>query len=268
MTGTITSHNNDGLKKYFYDHVDCTILRNDRNKTILRTNHSDNQLFIKIYHYPDFIASRFQHKRFAGGPLEFKLCKKLRHFGVKTPEPVGACVKRNGFGLMQKSLFASRWLNDSVPLSKYLPLLKTETDPSLDRLRALTENLGRFVGYINSKHIISSDFNVSNILVRKKECMEEFYLVDYERIFFKHTYELSNCLLGLSQIGAFLIRLDQCLIHHFCSGYIMAVKDIDLNRLEDILLAASIKKKDQWEMNMDKRFSQIANQLSQNQDES
>jgi len=266
MTYTIKSHNIDRLKKYFNDHSDCTILRKDRNKTLLKTNGPDNKLFIKIYNYPDFIASRFQHKRFAGGPLEFRLCKRLGHLGIKTPEPVGACVKRNRFGLMQKSLFVSRWLNDSIPLSKYLPLLKTKTDPSMDRLSTLAENLGQFVGYINSKNIISSDFNVSNILFRKNEDIEEFYLVDYERIFFKQTYQLSNCLLGISQIGAFLIRLDQRLIHHFCCGYTLAVKDISLDRLEDILLAASIKKKDQWEMNMDKRFSQIANQLSQHQD--
>ncbi|WP_321492927.1 lipopolysaccharide kinase InaA family protein [uncultured Desulfobacter sp.] len=258
---------NQNLASFFNSSANCRVLREDRNKLLLKTNDPENELFIKIFKYPELISSRFQHGRFSGGGLELNNCFKLVQRGIRTPEPVGSAVKRNWFGFPVQSLYAARWVKNSLPLPDYMARgHKGHLESSFSMVR-FVENLGAFAGTINRQGIYTTDFNVTNFLVKQvfgsPEKHEEFFLVDYERLFFKKRVKLKQALLGLSQLGAHLASLDQALILPFCRGYagVYPVK-IPFNTFNYLVTRAAIEKKEQWEKNIDKKFDRIAQTMA------
>ena len=267
MNASMANREKQDLRSFFDHPPNCRVLQEDANKRLLRTCDPGNELFIKIFKYPKLFASRFQYGGFTGGAKEFKTCVKLSQKGIRTPKPIGCAVKRNMFGFPVQSLYAARWVTDSHPLPVYIDrgqAGRLSTQFSLDRL---VENLGAFAGNIHRQGVYSTDFNVRNFLVTKGRDLQKesdtFFLVDYERLFFKHKVNLRRALVGLSHIGAYLISVDQALIPTFCRGYVgKCPVETSHDAFLDLVMQAALKKKGQWDQAIEKRFDRIARHMS------
>ncbi len=269
MTATILNSKKQNLACFFDRPSNCRVLQEDRNKVLLKTEDPENALFIKIFKYPELIASRFQYGRFSGGNLELKNCFRLARKGIRTPEPIGSAVKRNRLGFPVQSLYAARWVKDSFPLPVYMDRGLAGRLSSGFSMERFVENLGVFVGKINRQGIYSTDFNVRNFLVTQrteseKNGSEEIFLVDYERLFFRREVKLKGALVGLSHIGAHLVYVDPELIFPFCTGFVRQYSiGIPCKAFADLVMTASLKKKEQWDRGIAKKFDRIARHMSQ-----
>jgi len=265
------SSNNEALKRFFVDRQDCNILREDKNKALLRVHHWGEEkidLFVKIYKYPHLIHSRIHSWNIMGGAYEYKVCRKLQQLQIPTPEPIGYAVEKNAIGYPIRSLYAAEWLHQTITLGSFTRNGHRGIPIKEDRWPELFMDIGRFVGTLNRKLVNAKDLNVTNILIQyKPDTPPNFYLVDYESIVFLKKYDLSKCMKGLSHIGAFFLpRFDDAILW-ICKGYISMISELDLENLVNQVTENSRYRLQKWKKKIDDIFAVVGNHLNQNNTE-
>ncbi len=257
--------NNNALKHFFVDTQNCDILREDKNKRLLRAHGwGENRidLFVKIYKYPHFIHSRIHNWHVMGGAYEYKVCRRLQRLQIPTPEPIGYAVQKNLIGYPSRSIYAAKWLHHTKPLGSLVRNGARGISIKKERWPDLLMDIGRFVGTLNRKLVIAKDLNVSNILTRWESASPpSFFLVDYESIVFQKKYDLSKCMKGLSHIGAFFLPIFGDAIIWMCKGYIAMIPELELNRLVKQVTDSSIYRIRKWEKKIDDIFAVVGDHL-------
>jgi hypothetical protein len=258
------------LQRFFWDQQDCSVIRQDPYKRLLRAHNQgkDNQdLFIKIYRYPHLFHSRVVDWKLVGGGHEYRKCLKLNSLGIATPEPIGFATDRNFIGYPKQSLYASKWLNDSQTLDAMVRNVNDHRRISKQSWQVFLYELGRFVGSLNHQLINAKDLNTKNLLVRwPAERPPRFFLVDYERVTFLRTYDLSKFMKGLSQLGAGLIPGLEDAVEWMCRGYVSMVPGMDKDALVQQVTEASRLKLRQWQEEIDGMFSSIGDRMHRRKD--
>ena len=259
------------LKRFFTDRQECSVLRQDPYKTILRAHDQGKDgrdFFIKIYRYPHLFRSRVVDWKLVGGGHEYRMCLKLKSLGIATPEPIGFATDRNCIGYPRRSLYASKWLHDSETLDAIVRNVSDRPHISSKTWQAFLHELGRFVGSLHRQLINAKDLNSKNMLVRWLPGQSpHFFLVDYERITFLKTYDLSIFMKGLSQLGASLIPGFEDAVKWMCKGYASIVPGIDMDDLIQQVTEASRDKIRQWREEIDGMFAAIGDHMHRRKDQ-
>jgi len=258
------------LKRFFLDQQDCSVIRKDSYKKLLRAHDQgdDSQdLFIKIYRYPHLFRSRVVDWKLVGGSHEYRMCLKLNSLGIATPEPMGFAIDRNVIGYPRQSLYASKWLNNSRTLDDMARNMRDQRLISKGSWQAILYELGRFVGSLHHQLINPKDLNTKNLLVRMHgEGSVRFFLVDYERITFLRNYDLSRFMNALSQLGAGLIPGREDAVEWMCRGYVTMVPGMEKDDLIQQVTQASRDKIRQWRQEMDGLFTRIGDEMHRRKD--
>ncbi len=256
------------LARFFTQRQDCTTLRQDAHKLLLRAhNQGPNQqdYFIKIYHYPQLFHSRLKDWRFVGGGQEYKICKKLNKIGIPTPVPIGFAWKRNWIGIPKQSLYASLWLDDIQTVDEVFRRQQKQGYMDGPAWQHFVHELGQFLGRIHLLLVNPKDLNTKNILVQwRSQTKLRFILVDYERITFLNQYDLTKFMNPLSQVGASLLPAFEGDIMQLCEGYTRQVDQIDAKDLSQKLIVASWEKNRQWQREINGLFTAIGERLQGN----
>ena len=265
-----TEDNRIFLQRFFLDQQDCSVIRQDPYKILLRAHDQgdDRQdLFIKIYRYPHLFRSRVVDWKLVGGSHEYRMCLKLNSLGIATPEPMGFAIDRNVIGYPRQSLYASKWLNNSRTLDDMARNMRDQRLISKGSWQAILYELGRFVGSLHHQLINPKDLNMKNLLVRwQVEQPARFFLVDYERITFLKHYDLSRFMKGLSQLGAGLIPGREDAVEWMCRGYGSIISGVDKKELVERVTRASQDKIRQWRQEIDGMFNNIGEQMHRRKD--
>lgn len=253
------------LARFFTHHQDCTTLRQDAHKLLLRAHNQGpkhQDYFIKIYHYPHLFHSRLKDWRFVGGGQEYRTCKKLNKMGIPTPVPIGFATQRNRIGIPKQSLYASLWLEDIQTLDAVLRHQHKQGHMDEPSWRRFVYDLGQFLGHLHLRLVNAKDLNSKNILVQWQiQTKPRFILVDYERIAFVRQYDLTKFMNALSQVGASLLPAFEGDIIQLCEGYTRQVEQIEAKDLSQKLIAASWEKNRQWQREINGLFTAIGERL-------
>jgi len=260
---------NRELARFFSHRQDCTTLRQDAHKLLLRAHNQGPQqqdYFIKIYQYPHFFHSRIKNRKFVGGGREYRVCIELKKRGIPTPVPVGFATDRTWMGVVKRSLYASRWLEDAQTLDAVIRHQHQHGHMDKQSWRHFIHDLGTFLGQIHLLLVNAQDLNTKNILVQKwPQTKPRFILVDYERIVFLKKYDLAKFINALAQVGASLLPDFESDIRRLCEGYTRHVPHMDAKELRQKLIAASWQKNRQWQREIDDLFTTIDERLQGNE---
>ncbi len=255
----------EDLTRFFNSRQDCTTLRQDAHKLLLRAHKqgpNQQDYFIKIYQYPYLFKSRIKDRRFVGGGQEYRTCNKLKKMGIPTPVPIGFATDRNWMGLPKQSLYASQWLEDIRTLDAVIRHQRKKSHMDAKSWRHFVRDLGTFLGRIHLLLVNAKDLNTKNILVQwRPQAKPHFILVDYERIAILRKFDLAKFMNALSQVGASLLPAFESDISHLCEGYTQQVDQIDTQELSQKLMVASWEKNRQWQREIDGLFTAIGERL-------
>ena len=190
-------------------------------------------------------------------------CLKLQSLGVLTPEPIGYVVDKTWFGLPRRSLYAAKWIEDSVALDRFEMKKQLAPNEPIIFFRELLTAIGKYIARLNQKKIIPYDLNAGNLLVKRseKDCYR-FYLVDYERISFPDKVSKKAIIVGLSQMAAFFLPRCKSAVEYICKGYTTALPHIDLAELIDKVDVQARYRTAKWEKKLDQQFTLIAAQIA------
>ena len=253
------------LNRFFTNRNDCTTLRQDAQKLLLRAHGqglSGQDYFIKIFRYPYLIRSRIKGRKFVGGRQEYQVCNRLKSMGISTPKPLGFAIDRNRIGIPKRSLFASLWLDDVRSVDDIVRHQYKRRQMATKVWQSFVRDLGEFLGRIHLLMVNAKDLNTKNILVQwQPETKPRFILVDYEQIAFLKKFDPIKFMKALSQVGAGLLPAFESDIGRLCEGYALQMQQFDATDLSPKLIAASWEKNRQWQRQIDGLFSTIGERL-------
>ena len=283
------------FSKIINNYRECIVLRKDEEKVILKVTREvsgGKELFVKIYLFPNRWKNFYKFAGLRkGGFRDYRVCKKLKSLGVPVPDPVGSYGDPWIPGFPRRSLFASKWIEDSVSIpnlmgglisgeskldDQILPRKKEKIvyeDKNKDSshllssgdLKKLSNSLGEFIAFLHKKRIYCKDLNAGNILVRISENSHfHFLLIDYEGISFIRPISKRRKISNLSKIAAIMSVVDENASHNLCQGYGKIQRQVDLKELTFEVEKKSKRLNKNWKKNLDNNFEIISRKLQKN----
>lgn len=250
----------DTLQRYFHDTRDCIVLRRDGRKTLLKCNDSEAgvPLFLKIYHHAGRSSFFPVIAALSTGARHYRIGQRLALEGISVPTPVGFAVKRNRWGCIEQSLFASRWVDDMLPLREYTVM--RDGKPSLNEhvLRTLNRSLGAFLAALHQRGVRAYDVNAGNFLVQAVGRGDfRIVLVDLEDVTFRRSISRNQRIRNLAQLTAGMLPLNRAAAE-ICKGYFTAFTASDEDAFIQAVDDRAHKVLALWNDRLDTSFAQIA----------
>lgn len=238
------------------------IIRRDQRKIILKRNADGDlafPLFIKIYQEGGIFRSLRETLSGSAGERELRISRKLAADGVPVPEPIGSATERSAAGLVTRSLFAARWMEDMTSLSDYARRLNQTGRADDAVMDALCRSLGAFVAGLHDHGVLTRDMNTGNFLVRRSDAGAfNILLVDFEGVDIVRTVPRKRRIANLTQIAAFLLPLERNAAERICAAYAAAGGSfLALPRLTREVHARSLRLSELWKQKLDERFGKI-----------
>jgi len=280
------------FSKIIYNYNGCIVIRKDEEKVILKVTREvsgGKELFVKIYLFPNRWKNFYKFAGLRkGGFRDYRVCQKLKSLGVPVPDPVGSYGDSRIPGLPRRSLFASKWIEDSISVQdlmiRHFSVESNADDQILPRkkkkivyedknkdsshllsgddLKKLSNSLGEFIALLHKKRIYCKDLNAGNILVRISENSHfHFLLIDYEGISFIRPISKRRKISNLSQIAALISVVDENASHNLCQGYGKIESQVDLKELTFKVEKKSKRLNKNRKKNMDNNFEIISRKL-------
>jgi hypothetical protein len=246
---------------FFDDRRGCTVLREDRHKTILRCDahlDTDGPLFIKIYRYRGMAhalrETLFGHR----AARDLRTGRRLAAARIPVPAPVGAAADRTSWGLVRRSLLAARWVEDMRSLRDLVIPLFDRPNESGPVVSALADALGRFVANLHRSGVLCRDLNSGNFLVRREtDGTFRILLVDHESVRFVRRIPARHRTGNLADVAAILLPLGPDTPRMLCAAYL----EHGGRELEELVLTVheqAVNLLARREQDLDARFARIS----------
>lgn len=253
------------LGRFFREPEECTIIRRDRHKVIMRCIDAmtGGSLFVKVYRQERLLSSLRETLGRSRGEREHLRCVRLRELGIPVPAPLGFAANRDGLGIVRQSLYAAAWVEGSGSLRDLAVELFRLRPVDPDLMQALSASLGRFIAGLHRAGVKAYDLNAGNFLVRRaKDGSFDLILVDYEQTAVSARISRRRKIGNLAQVSAFLLPLSGQAFEGVCAGYISAGGKDDRGDLVRAVGARARELAAQWEQLLDDRFRRIGEQRS------
>ncbi len=270
---------NSALAKYFDDLTGGVIIRQDEDKIIVKIPADKNgtaALFVKIYIH-ESLRSRLRNvlNGKTAGKRDHQVCLSLQALGIRVPKPVGYCDDQTNILAAGKSLFAAQWL-DGKSLAALIQRKSRQTDfkgeagakendsrlMEKNNFSTLCTRLGGFVATLHNKGVYSKDLNVGNVMIgTENKGLPEFFLLDYENVWFKKQVGRNKSLNNIIQVCAALMQVNESAYEDFSSGYAKARPQFNILELKGYIREKAKRLQVLWKEKIDGNFDKIAEAL-------